>query len=172
MSKEKEPKRYFRKHPKHIWNSSSEILSPRSNTHHPIKRGANSANSIKSIESNNKTPDISDSSIEVVTIREEFPGKNLKNPRLKTSPAIPERKSSILRDKKITKTKDGTPKVSISEKLPQSTVLKNNSSRLIGHTGSETSRNEERIEEHHRDIFEKKLHGIIDKSLHCMEDIR
>lgn len=152
MNKKKRPqKKYFHKHPKNISTSSSEVFSPRHRPDYQALTALNKAKSINSIKFAKPIEDHSDAeesvaSYDIVTIREE--GKKVKS----------------IEDN--TKSKDNIknkPATKISAKSSQDVVTKKKSSHV------KVTPSTKDIE---KDNFEPKMQAIIDKCLHCMEDIR
>ncbi|KRT83503.1 hypothetical protein AMK59_4540 [Oryctes borbonicus] len=159
---QKPQKKYFKKHPKTLSESSSEILSPRPKASCLIRKNLNtakSANNIKFAEPTNNEDELtietgSISSVEAVTIRQEYPLKRASKNKCANVSTM--------------KSKDNTNrKRSKANKSSHDSIVNKKSSKEL-----ETTISGKVKEDVEKCNFEAKLQGIIEKSLNCMEDIR
>ncbi|KAK9739335.1 hypothetical protein QE152_g9127 [Popillia japonica] len=157
MNKEKRPapRKYFHKHPKTISNSSSEILTPNITTHVPkYVTKAKSANTIKFTE---PVYDITDNEEDWDTRRDS----------IESTDVVTIRDDAFKRSSKH--------KCEIDKNVKFSTInsAKNAMNKQIGVVSKKSSKElRPRDEVAEKDNFEAKTQGIIDKCMHCMEDIR
>ncbi|GJQ82282.1 hypothetical protein Trydic_g19479 [Trypoxylus dichotomus] len=161
MNKEKNkpPKRYFQKHPKNLSESSSEILSPKPKDNDIVPRNLNTVKSVNNIKfaASEEEPGIetgSAPSIEVVTIRQEYPLKRTLKSKCVNVKAAKSRDNTNRKDLKANKSSR------------DSIVNKKSSKELKTAPSGKVKEDIEKCN------FEAKLLGTIKKCLNCMEDIR